>query len=81
MPLGLLCSMALVSWQASVEGVEEGASGMTASFSATWVGGGNVYFSFGSQVLHVSISTSSWKWGPVAMTNVVRHLYSVDDAR
>ena len=35
MPLGLLCSMALVSWQAAVEGVEEGASGMTANFSAS----------------------------------------------
>ena len=67
MPLGLLCSMALVSWQAAVEGVEEGASGMTANFSATWVGGGNVYFSFDGIFVHsrhwfLPLLSSMRKW-------------------
>eukprot|EP00450_Noctiluca_scintillans_P031051 CAMPEP_0194555686 /NCGR_PEP_ID=MMETSP0253-20130528/98365_1 /TAXON_ID=2966 /ORGANISM="Noctiluca scintillans" /LENGTH=716 /DNA_ID=CAMNT_0039403185 /DNA_START=160 /DNA_END=2307 /DNA_ORIENTATION=+ len=39
---GISAAFALEPWQVAVEGVEEGASGLLANFSATWVGGSNV---------------------------------------
>ena len=39
---GITAALALEVWQAAVEGVEGGASGLSANFLSTWGGGSNV---------------------------------------